>query len=144
MDVCNTCKYNYDRIKVSRKSGDHITSFCESFSHSRGANSAVCYQIWPNFELIHDITHSSITCKFKQGRINIKFNLMQVIMYICPSYLQILKGSDLNQSRKSGDTLFPIICLWGNFQTLKAAYRLRIWLNFKIIQATMYFIVTSY
>ena len=33
----------------------------------------------------------------------------------CYHYLQVPKGSDQKQPRKSGDTIFPIISLWGYF-----------------------------
>ena len=33
----------------------------------------------------------------------------------CYHYRQVSKGSDQKQPRKSGDTVFPIISLWGYF-----------------------------
>ena len=33
----------------------------------------------------------------------------------CYHYLQVSKGSDQKQPRKSGDTIFPIVSLWGYF-----------------------------
>ena len=38
---------------------------------------------------------------------------------VCYHYLQVWKGSDQEQLRKSGDIIFPIISLWGFFQTFK-------------------------
>ena len=40
------------------------------FPRSRAANSAVGGPIWPKFELIQDIMHVLITCKFEKDRIN--------------------------------------------------------------------------
>ena len=40
------------------------------FRRSRAANSVVGGQIWPKFELIQDIMHVLITCKFENDRIN--------------------------------------------------------------------------
>ena len=37
---------------------------------SRAANSVVGGQIWPKFELIQDIVHVLIICKFEKDRIN--------------------------------------------------------------------------
>ena len=37
---------------------------------SRAANSVVGGPIWPKFELIQDIMHVLITCKFEKDRIN--------------------------------------------------------------------------
>ena len=36
----------------------------------KAANSLVSGQIWPKFELIQDIMHVLITCKFEKDRIN--------------------------------------------------------------------------
>ena len=41
--------------------------------------------------------------------------------HVCYHYLQIWKGSDHEQSRKSGDIIFPIISLWGFFWCSRAA-----------------------
>ena len=40
------------------------------FSDAQGQNSVVGGQIWPKFELIQDIMHVLITCKFEKDRIN--------------------------------------------------------------------------
>ena len=40
------------------------------FQRSRAANSVVDSPIWPKFELIQDIMHVLITCKFEKDRIN--------------------------------------------------------------------------
>ena len=40
------------------------------FRRSRAANSEVGGPIWPKFELIQDIVHVLITCKFEKDRIN--------------------------------------------------------------------------
>ena len=40
------------------------------FRRSRAANSIVAGPIWPKFQLIQDIMHVLITCKFQKDRIN--------------------------------------------------------------------------
>ena len=39
----------------------------------------------------------------------------------CHHYLQVSKGSDQKQPRKSGVTIFPIISLWGYFLDVQVA-----------------------
>ena len=74
MYVLITCKYEKDPIKNSRE--NVMTSFFplkvygNFFRRSRAANSVVGGQIWPKFELIQDIMHVLITCKFEKDRIN--------------------------------------------------------------------------
>ena len=41
-----------------------------SNAQGRAANSVVGGPIWPKFELIQDIMHVLITCKFEKDRIN--------------------------------------------------------------------------
>ena len=53
-------------------------------------------------------------------------------------YLQVWKGTDENQPRKSGDTVFPIITLSVTMETSGL-----IWLNFELIQALLYVIIIS-
>ena len=40
------------------------------FRRSKTPNSVVGSSIWPKFELIQDIMHVLITCKFEKDRIN--------------------------------------------------------------------------
>ena len=47
-----------------------IISLWEFFRRSRAANSVVGGPSWPKFELIQDIMHVLITCKFEKDRIN--------------------------------------------------------------------------
>ena len=74
MYVLITCKYEKDPIKNSRE--NVMTSFFplsvygNFFRRSRAANSVVGGPIWPKFELIQDIMHVLITCKFEKDRIN--------------------------------------------------------------------------
>ena len=74
MYVLITCKYENDLIKNSREnvmtSFFPIISLWEFFWRSRAANSVAGGQIWPNFELIQDIMHVLITCKFEKDPIN--------------------------------------------------------------------------
>ena len=74
MYVLITCKYEKDPIKNSLE--NVMTSFFHYkymgifFRRSRAANSVVGGQIWPKFELIQDIMHVLITCKFEKDWIN--------------------------------------------------------------------------
>ena len=52
-------------------------------------------RIWPNFELIQALIHVLITCKYEKNLIK--------------------------NRRKCDDIVFPIISLWGFFQTLKGS-----------------------
>ena len=52
-------------------------------------------RIWPNFELIQALIHVLITCKYEKNLIK--------------------------KRRKCDDIVFPIISLWGFFQTLKGS-----------------------
>ena len=53
-------------------------------------------RIWPNFELIQTLIHVLITCKYEKNQIK-------------------------NSGEKCDDIVFPIISLWGFFQTLKGS-----------------------
>ena len=70
MYVLITCKYEKDPIKNSRE--NVMTSFFpllvygNFFRRSRAANSVVSSLIWLKFELIQDIMHDLITCKFEK------------------------------------------------------------------------------
>ena len=70
-----TCKYEKGSDqKQPRKSDDFVFPIISLwdffFRRSRAANSVVVGQIWPKFELIQDIMHVLITCKFENDRIN--------------------------------------------------------------------------
>ena len=82
------------------------------FRRSRAANSAVGGQMRPKFELFRALMHAIITCKFQKERMK-------------------------NSRKKRGDTIFPIITLSVTMVTTGL-----IWLNFKLIQALMYVIIT--
>ena len=109
------------------------------FLRSRAANSVVSGPFWPKFELIQDIMHVLITCKFEKDRINsngeqvakratiaqlspmcqghISFQKIRThpSFNACSCYMKVSKGSNQKQQRKSGNTIFPIISLWGYF-----------------------------
>ena len=74
MYVLITCRYEKDPIKNSRE--NVMTSFFplwvygNFFWRSRAANSVVGGPIWRKFELIQDIMHVLIICKFEKDRIN--------------------------------------------------------------------------
>ena len=55
----------------------------------------------------------------------------------CHCYLQVWKGTDEKQPRKSEDTVFPFITLSFTLETSDLS-----WSNFKIIKALMYVIFT--
>ena len=61
--------------KQQRKSGNTIFPIIRSIGvflrRSRAANSVVGGPIWPKFELIHNIMHVLVTCKFEKDQINI-------------------------------------------------------------------------
>ena len=57
--------------------------------------------------------------------------------HACHCYLQLWKGTDEKQSRKSEDTVFPFITLSFTMETSDLS-----WSNFKIINASMYLIFT--
>ena len=47
----------------------HIISLLGFSRRSRAANSAVLGLIWPNFELVRDIMHVLVTCKYEEDPI---------------------------------------------------------------------------
>ena len=104
---------------------------------SRAANSAVGGPIKPKFELVRALMHVIIACKNEKDQMKnsrekvetpfshhnrICYNGNQCLdlaefqtylsSHVCYHYLQICKGSDQEQPRKSGDIIFPIISLW--------------------------------
>ena len=90
------------------------------FRRSRAANSVVRGQIWPNFELTQALMYVIITCKYEKDQ--------------------------MENSRENGDNVvFPIASLWDFFRrsrTGNSVVPVRIVLNFELIQAFMYAIVT--
>ena len=61
----------------------------------------------------------------------------------CYHYLQVSKGSDQKQPRKSRDTIFPIISLWGYFLDVQGQIvGGPIWPKFKLVQDNMHVLVT--
>ena len=107
---------------------------------SRVDNSILCGLIWSKFELLLDIMNVLNTYKFKMVQINsnrkkvatsifrtVKGSLLcgpwldlanfqtHPSLYVCHYYLQVWKGSDLEELRKSCNTVFPILRLWGFF-----------------------------
>ena len=46
-----------------------IISLWEIFRRSRAANSVVRGPIWPKFELVRNLMHVLVTCKYKKDRI---------------------------------------------------------------------------
>ena len=64
----------------------------------------------------------------------------------CYHYLQVSKGSDQKQPRKRGDTIFPIISLWGYFFRCSRADNSivgdPIWPKFEHVQDNMHVLVT--
>ena len=58
------------------------------------------------------IAHLSPMC---QGQISFKKIQTHPSFNACSCYMKISKGSNQKQQRKSGNTIFPIISLWGYF-----------------------------
>ena len=56
-------------------------------------------------------------------------------------YPASIKRSDQKQSRKSGDTIFPIISLWGYFLD-NSVVGGPIWPKFELVQDNMHVLVT--
>ena len=70
--VIITCKHEKDLIKNSGENRRHRFSHYKPmgifFRHSRAGNSAVGGPIRPKFELVRDLMHVTITCKYKKER----------------------------------------------------------------------------
>ena len=107
MYVIFTCKYEKDLIKNSW--GKMATPFYKSMGIFQG-----------------QLTPQSVV---GSGQISTS--------HACHHYLQVWKGSDKKQPRKSGNTVFAIIILSVAMKT-----SCRIWPNFKLIQALVYVLVT--
>ena len=58
------------------------------------------------------IAHLSPMC---QGQISFKKIRTHPSFNACSYYMKVSKGSNQNQQRKKGNTIFPIISLWGYF-----------------------------
>ena len=70
MPVLATSKFDEDPIKNERASLETPFSHCKYgkfFRHSRAPNSIVSGPIWPKFELIQDLMHVLVTCKYKKN-----------------------------------------------------------------------------
>ena len=104
MHVIVTFKYEKEWIKNSRKSGDTI------FFH----HNPICYHGSQHLDLAEFQTHPS--------------------SHVSYHYLQVWKGSDQEKPRKIGDIVFPIISLWGFFQTLSGSLLHSRWSNQAKIQ----------
>ena len=87
MNVIITCKYEKDRTekKQPRKIGDTGFFFSITLSFVMETSSL----IWPNFKLIRAFMYVIVTCKYEMD--------------------------PMNKAEKSGNTVFPIISLWGIF-----------------------------
>ena len=89
MHVIITRKYEKDRIKNSQNKV--ATSFYPIITLS--VTMKTSGRIWPNFKLIQALMYVIITCKYEKDLIE--------------------------NSQEKVDIIFPIISLWGFFQTLK-------------------------
>ena len=149
MHVPTAWKYHNDYIENNNKKWNHnfqhYKSIGDIFNRSRADNSILCGPIWFKLELLLDIMHVLNTYIFKTNRINSNWDIVATSTlrssraancgsrldmaefqphqstYVCHHYLQVRKGSDQEQLRKSDKTLFPIISLWKFFQTLKGS-----------------------
>ena len=93
MHVIITCKYEKDRIKIAEKKWQHRSFFIITLSVAIGTRS----RIWPNFKLIQALMYVIVTFKYEMDPIQ-------------------------NSQGKVATPFFPIISLWGLFQTLKGYY----------------------
>ena len=92
MVVLVTCKNKEDPLKIEGVSV--VTTFLQLevygffFRNSRAANSAVCFQIWPKFELCRGFMIILVTCKNEEDpikdegtrvatRLNVNFSEVQ-------------------------------------------------------------------
>ena len=69
MPVLDTSNFDDDLIKNEHASMETSFSHYNFFRRSRAANSVVSGQIWPKFELVRDLMHVLITCKYKKDQI---------------------------------------------------------------------------
>ena len=72
MPVLVTSKFNEVPIKNDQASLETpfpIISLWEIFQTLKAVNSIVSGPIWPKFELIRDLMHVLVACKYKQNRI---------------------------------------------------------------------------
>ena len=73
MPVLVTSNFDDDMIKNERASMEtafsHYKSMGNFFRRSRAANSVISGPIWPKFELVRDLMHVLVTCKYKKDRI---------------------------------------------------------------------------
>ena len=88
MSVLVTCTNEDDQIK-NEGAGVFTTFlplyFCGDFSrHSRAANSAVLFPIWPNFELVRDVIDVLVTCKNQENPIKNKGASLRVLTTFSP------------------------------------------------------------
>ena len=118
------------------------------FRRSRAANSTVGGLIRLKFELVRALMHVIVTCKYEKewmknsrekvekpffpiilnptvtmetsGWIWPNFKLIQALMYVIIT-CKYEKDPTKNSREKSGDIIFPIISLWGSFQTFKGS-----------------------
>ena len=58
------------------------------------------------------IAHLSPMC---QGQVSFQKIRTHPSFNACSCYMKVSKGSNQKQQRKSGNTIFPIISLWGYF-----------------------------
>ena len=118
MYVIVTCKYEIDPIKNSPQKVATLffplKVYGEFFRRSRAANSAFSCRIWQEFKLLRALMHVIINYKYKKDRIK-----------------------KTAEKKWQGNTVFSFITLPVAMGTSG-----RIWLNFKLIQAIMYVIVT--
>ena len=114
MYVIVTCNYEKDPIKNSEEKAATVLL---RFSH------------YKSMRILSD-AHGQLTPVVGSSKISNS--------HACHCYLQVWKGTDEKQTRKSEeDTVFPFITLSFTMETIDW-----IWPNFKIIKALMYVIFT--
>ena len=150
MYIIITCKYEKDQIKNSREKVDTLFSHYKPmgiFSDVQGqltpqsvvqsgwnANSSQlsCMSSLPAImkrngwktaekKWRHRFSHHNPICYHRNQCSDLAEFQTHPSSHVCYLYLQVWKGSDQEQPRKSGDIVFPIISLWGFFLTFKGS-----------------------
>ena len=116
MHVIITCKYEKDRIKTAKKKWQYLLFLNITLTVAMETSS----RIWPNFKLIQVLMYVIVTCKYEMDPIK-------------------------NTGEKVATPCVPLKVYGDFFRRSRAANSAvggRIWLNFELIQALMYVIVT--
>ena len=115
------------------------------FWRSRAANSVVSGQIWPKFELIRDVMHVLVTCKYKMDRI--KNNREKVVngsflLPWTPEFWSNLPQNHMQPFPHPSDATHKI---WSRFANWLQRYsRLKVWTTMTEDGPLVYYKFTSW